>query len=152
VWVTGWQFLGMAVVAVLLTRVTYQGLDRRRSTRLRRLAVGHRVRYSRDDRFGLADRVRPFLLGEDVRHVVVRDLMYATVDGDVVYLFTVVYDAGRPSVPTRRRNVVVATEGRDGGAALRVVSVSLLQDPAGQYAHAIGRLIPPRPGAGNDTE
>ena len=143
-WVTSWQFLGLAVALVLAARLAYQWSDRRRSARLRRLAVSRRVRYSRHDRFGLADRVRPYLLGEDVRHVVIRDLMYATVESEVVYLFTVIYDAGRPSGPTRHRNVVVASEARDGGAALGIVSVSLLQDVAGQYASAIDRLIPSR--------
>ena len=100
--ISPWQLLLGALGLLLLIRYTTRWAERRQSERIRRWAVGHRLRFSRIDRFDLARRAIVSLPGwneAEITDVQVHDLVYWS-DADAYrYLFTLTFRRSTPGGP-----------------------------------------------------
>lgn len=90
---TLWIMPAAVVIALMAIYAADRHFSRRRAQRMRRLAERCGFRYSREDRFGLAKRVKGDL-PISTSDIAVRDLMYRQDNGCHVYAFTVVYSSG----------------------------------------------------------
>ena len=121
---TPWLLLAVAMLLIATVLVIDRQIGRQRAKRLKRLAEHSGFRYSRIDRFGLAERLAPHL-PTGIDDVMVRDLMYRSGPTGQDYAFTAVFAGDR-----RGRLVLQARERADG--VLRDVVVADTAVPLGE--------------------